>query len=472
MKQTNKENIIDIFIFRRDFRLTDNSALLLAKNPVIPIFIFNKNQITLKNEYHNQRIIDFMCCALKDLDKDIRLKKGELYCFYSEKEDGGVFILDNMIKELKSKGTSCCNIYSNKDITPYAFKRDKMISEWCKKQSISFTQSEDYTLFSPEKIKNKSGNPFKIYSPFKNYLNNLKLPEIQGQFSNFFTFSFKNKYTISPIKFIRNENKDATKEFVLQKLKRIKQGEYKKYSQERNILFPTKTTRIAPYLKFGLISIRQAYLACIQGQNDGRNDQLCLEILWKEFYNHLTYHYPRILQGQVSGTNSNFKSKFDKVKWVNNKEHIKAFEGGNTGIPIVDAGIRQMLQTGYMHNRVRMIVASFIIKNLLIDWRIGEKFFAKHLLDYDPIANNGGWQWCASSGVDTQPYRIFSPVNQAKTYDPKAEYIMYWVPELKSVPINDILNWPKTGHKYNVYTKPIVDYNKTTAYIKLYLKTL
>jgi deoxyribodipyrimidine photo-lyase len=459
---------IDIFIFRRDFRLHDNSTLLLTKNPVIPIFIFNKDQITKDNEYYNQRIIDFMCSALNDLNNCILKKKGKLYCFYSEKQD--TFTLDSILKELNAKNISCQGIYSNKDITPYALKRDNDISSWCKTKGIPFIQNEDYTLFSPEKIRNKSGKPFKVITPFKNKVITLEQPKIQPEYKgSFCIFSFK-KYNILPKYFLKNENKDATREFSLKKINQIKDGYYKKYSKERDHLHPTKTTRLAPYLKFGLVSIRQAYNVSIQG--NGKTDQLTTEILIKEFYNHLSYHYPEVLHGQINKQNKNFKSRFDKIKWVNNKEHINAFYTGNTGIPLVDAGIRQLLQSGYMHNRVRMIVGSFLVKNLFIDWRIGEKFFAKHLLDYDPIANNAGWQWVASTGTDTQPYRIFSPVNQTKTYDPKAEYILNWIPELRSVPVKDILVWHKVYNKYNTYKKPIVDTIKSGEYAKKYLKSI
>jgi deoxyribodipyrimidine photo-lyase len=227
---------------------------------------------------------------------------------------------------------------------------------------------------------------------------------------------------------------------------------------------------LATYLKFGLISCREAYHACVQG--NGIENSLISELYWREFYFHLTFHKPELLQHMIGPMeNQTCKKRMMGVKWkVAEGPKWMAWCTGTTGYPLVDAGMRQVLQTGLMHNRARMCVAMFLTKNLCMDWRAGERFLATVLLDYDPSMNNGGWQWSASTGVDTQPYRIFNIWLQQKRYDPEAKYIKRWIPELKEVPVKDVMNWDTAYSKYKVYCKPIVDHATSSKLAKAMLK--
>ncbi len=258
---------------------------------------------------------------------------------------------------------------------------------------------------------------------------------------------------------------------ALKILDRVKSGAFKNYEDERNDAVGNKTTHLATYLKFGVVSCREAYHAASLG--NGKTDSLVSELYWREFYFQLTFHKPDLLRAQISDfPNQCHKIKMEEVKWKEAKgNHWIAWCQGKTGFPFVDAGMREMLHTGIMHNRSRMIVAMFLTKNLCMDWRAGEKYLAQHLLDYDPSQNSGGWQWSASTGVDTQPYRIFNIWLQAKKYDPDAAYAKKWIPELEGVPSTAILAWDTKWSKYpNIYVKPIVDHAESSKLAKAMLK--
>ncbi|KAJ2992210.1 hypothetical protein HDV02_003196 [Globomyces sp. JEL0801] len=263
---------------------------------------------------------------------------------------------------------------------------------------------------------------------------------------------------------------------ALRILDKIEKGVYKNYEEERNSMAEEKTTQLAAYLKFGCISAREFYYSILKAHNQSHT--LMSQLHWREFYFHLTYGFPALLASQVTANpNETLKSRMSDVNWKYNEEHWNLWCIGKTGFPIVDAGMRQLNETGNMHNRARMIVSMFLTKNLHIDWREGEKFFATKLIDYDPCQNNGGWQWSASTGVDTQPYRIFNCWLQAKRYDPNCEYIKRWVPELSKVPTSDLLKWDneKVRSKYlksNMYPPPIVEHAESAAYAKDMLKRI
>jgi deoxyribodipyrimidine photo-lyase len=238
--------------------------------------------------------------------------------------------------------------------------------------------------------------------------------------------------------------------FATKILQKISRGDFEKYSQTRDQLSNDNgTTRLSAYIKFGCVSIREVYQV-LKSKRD-----LIRQLIWRDFYANILYSFPHVLGHAM-------KKNYNKIQWHHNPKWFEAWREGMTGFPVVDAGIRQLNQTGYMHNRARLITASFLVKTLLISWEHGEKYFAKKLTDYDPASNNGNWQWIASTGADSQPFfRIFNPWEQAKNFDPNAEYIKRWVPELKDVPVKDIMNWGdvSTLEKIN-YPKPIVDYSK------------
>jgi len=224
------------------------------------------------------------------------------------------------------------------------------------------------------------------------------------------------------------------------------------------------------FLKFGLVSAREAYHAIREG--NGPNDTLLSQLYWREFYYHLTYHKPELLEGQIGLENQPLRQRMKTVKWREaGGPHWEAWCKGNTGNPFVDAGMRQMLQTGEMHNRVRMIVAMYLTKNLLIHWKHGERILAKNLIDYDPCQNSGGWQFSASVGTDTQPYRIFNIWTQLKRFDPQCHYVKTWIPEIQSIPAKDLMEWEKNWRRYpDKYIKPIVPHTETAREAKSMLK--
>lgn len=406
---------INVFIFRRDLRIEDNLALnaLIKENQrILPIFIFNPKQIYAKNnEYFSNNCVQFMIESLKFLEKRIHIN-------YFEDEDD-----TNVLKYIQ-KHYNIKTIAFNKDYTPFAIKRDAKISAWCNQNSINIITEEDYTLFKMGTIKNNSGNPYQIFTPF--YKNAIQLRVKKP------SYAVLNK--VHFIKFIERFDKDkyyitnneiavhGGRESALLRLKNT----YKSYSKTRDYPALDSTTKLSAYIKFGCVSIREAYYSF------HKNKALQRELIWREFYANILFYFPQVL-GQ------SFRKKYDNIKWSNNKEWFAKWCMGKTGFPLVDAGMQQLNKTGWMHNRVRMIVAMFLTKDLLIDWRWGEKYFATKLVDYDPSSNNGGWQWSASTGTDSQPYfRIFSPELQIKKYDKNYEYITKWNPDFNNIkPIID-----------------------------------
>lgn len=449
---------LGIFIFRRDLRIENNTAFSNALHEckkIVPIFIFTPEQIT-KNVYKSNKSVQFMIESLEDLERNIKKKGGMLYTFYGNYSD----ILSYLIKNYKVDA-----IYLNKDYTPYSKKRDKNIETICKSKSISFNSYHDVCLLTPGTITTSNG-VYKKFTPFYNKcLNNFsKITSVISLkfkdswcgkiLSNKYTYSLTNAYNnfITPIHepFLSGGRKNA-----LDIVKNIKQ--FCNYDENRNTLSES-TTHLSAFLKYGCISSKEVLFTLLNKGFD-KSHALIRQLFWRDFYIHILDAYPHVLQGK------SFKPKYDLIKWDNNMSYFNSWKDGKTGFPIVDACMRQLNNTGYMHNRGRLIVASFLIKTLLIDWRKGEKYFAQNLIDYDPAANNGNWQWVAGSGVDSQPYfRIFNPWSQSEKYDKDAKYIKKWCPELFDVPPKDIHKWYKTNEKYIEkgikYNKPIVDYSK------------
>lgn len=450
--------ITGLYIFRRDLRIKHNLAIYNALSEcdkVLPIFIFTPEQIK-KNPYKSEHAIQFMIESLDDLKNDLQDKNGDLFTFYGDYED----IIKNLIK-----GNNIQNVYVNRDYTPYSKKRDNEIKKLCDSLNVTFKSYNDVCLFEPQTITTENGM-YKKFTPFYNEcLKKIKSIDFVP------SYSFKkgwcekienNKYSISLkdayIKYItpnKNNLIQGGREFAIKILNDIK--EFKDYGKTRNLIY-IPTTQLSGYLKFGCISSKEMYKVLIE-KGFSKSHDLIRQLVWRDFYIHILDAYPHVLKGK------SFKPQYDMIKWENDTKLFNAWKEGKTGFPIVDACMRQLNTVGYMHNRGRLIVASFLIKTLFIDWRKGEKYFAQQLIDYDPAANNGNWQWVAGSGVDSQPYfRIFNPWSQSEKHDKDAIYIKQWCPELTDVPAKDIHNWFKTYDDYLKngihYIKPIVDYSE------------
>lgn len=445
--------MINVFIFRRDFRIEDNIAfnelIKISKVQILPIFIFNPYQIDKsKNKYYNNNAVQFMIQCLKDLNTTLNNSLCFMYGHDIE-----------ILEELHFKYT-INTIAFNADYTPFAIKRDSVITKWCTQKKINVLTRNDYNLLDFNNIKTKTGNIYQVFTPFYrnviNVINEVSKPSYNNIAKQL--ISIKGNITDIDKFYKKNINVAITggRDNALKILRKIKNGDFKNYDTDRNYPSLDKTTKLSAYIKFGCVSIREVLWTMINTY--GKNHGLVRELIWREFYSYITFHFPKILKGQLRGNNESFKEKYNNVQWKYSEINWIAWCNGTTGVPFVDAAMRHLKKTGWMPNRCRMIVAVFLTKSLLIDWRLGEHYFACNLTDYDPSSNNGGWQWSSSTGVDSQPYfRSFNPYLQSEKYDPKCEYIKKWVPELANVDIKDIHNWDKTYKNYKVYQQPIVD---------------
>lgn len=446
-----------LFIFRRDLRLDDNTGLAQAvaqSETVIPCFIFDPRQIDNSNNYKSDNAIQFMIESLIDLDGQLYKRNGKLYIFNNDAHK----TVEQLIKHEKIDAVFC-----NKDYTPFSKQRDKQIESLCKKNNVHFEQFADALLNEPEKIKTKSGTPYAVFTPFYRYCattfpvtspTTLKdgifhtAPiSLEADSKEFHDIA---KY--NPL--IKVQGGSITANKILNEL-----SSQRDYLAERDYPALDATTHLSAHLKFGTVSVRQTFHAIKKML--GGNHPLLRQLYWRDFFYHVAYNNPSVF-GHA------YHAKYDALEWDNNKKKFELWCQGNTGFPIVDAGMRELNTTGYMHNRVRMIVASFLVKDLHIDWRWGEKYFAQKLVDYDPAVNNGNWQWAASTGCDAQPYfRIFNPWLQQANFDPECAYIKLWIPELANVATKLIHNWYKSGGLplYD-YPRPIIDHSKESSLAK------
>jgi deoxyribodipyrimidine photo-lyase len=444
---------MSIFIFRRDFRIKDNTALneAIKNNDIIyPIFIFTPEQIKY-NKYKSDNSVQFMIESLLELKRLINLT----FC-YGDIED----VLNDIIKNNKIN-----SIYTNTDYTPYSVKREKRIELLCKKNNIKFNYYHDITLFEPNTILNSSNNIYQKYTPFYRACNRKVRKPITVNLHK--TKYVKTKYAIDKqiYKFYKHNDIIHIHGGRTNALKIVKNiRKHNNYNKTRNTL-NIMTTNLSAYIKFGCISIREAYYYLI------KNKTLIRQLIWREFYYHLGY-------GFIDRFGHSLKPKYDRIKWLNNSSLFNKWKNGETGFPIVDACMTQLNKTGYMHNRGRLIVASFLIKNLMIDWKYGEKYFAQKLVDYDVLVNQGNWQWVSGSGADSQPYfRVFNPSLQSEHYDKNAEYIKKWLPQLNNIEPKHLHNWENYYNEYNLkdikYFKPIINYNESkTKALSIYKKYL
>lgn len=436
-----------LHIFRRDLRLYDNTSLIDAlrlSEAVIPCFIFDKRQIEA-NHYKSDNCIQFMVRSLEELDKELNKKNAKLYFFYGIAEE----IIAKLLTQLHIKA-----VFINRDYTPFSRERDGKIEKICRKLNIDFKVYADALLNEPEEIFKSNFQPYTVFTHFLKKARQLSVRELQKKsYENYYRnpIALEDRQVLKKLLQKNNSNifvKGGRVE-ALSLLKKIK--DLNDYQEIRNFPLIDGTTHLSAHNKFGTLSIREFYHAIVN--NFGKEHILINELYWRDFFTHIVFHYPYVF-GEP------FHSKYKKLHWSHKENHFRAWCDGQTGFPIVDAGMRQLNITGYMHNRVRMIVASFLTKDLHIDWRWGEKYFAQKLVDYDPAVNNGNWQWAASTGCDAQPYfRIFNPWLQQQKFDPDCLYIKRWIPALTSLPAKIIhnLNKMKDAVLPN-YPLPIIDH--------------
>ena len=400
---------LNVFWFRRDLRLEDNPGLYHALNSgqrVLPVFIFDKSILNDLEDKSDPRII-FIHSQLSLLNKKLSKYNSKISFLYGDPLSEFKYLLENF--RIKA-------VYSNEDYEPYAISRDLQVKEFLNFHGIEFHQFKDHVIFHKSDVLNNTNEPYKVFSAYKKrWLQEFELSKLpyfpsEDSLFNLAENQFGKDLELSDIGFI--SKRIEFPENILD------QSLIAKYSENRDYPSRNGTTRLGIHLRHGTLSIRKAVKFGLKYSSVWLN-----ELIWREFFSMILYHFPDVVT-------SSFKVKYDNIQWLNNTEDFERWCLGQTGYPIVDAGMRQLNKTGFMHNRARMITASFLTKHLLIDWRWGEAYFAKKLLDYELSSNNGGWQWSAGSGTDAQPYfRVFNPYTQARIFDPDKTYIKMWVPE-------------------------------------------
>ena len=401
--------LVNIFWFRRDLRLDDNAGLyhaLKAGNPVLPVFIFDRN-ILDELEDKSDRRVEFIYQALLDMQKRLLKMGSTLVVKYGKPAE----VYRELLAEYQVE-----KVFTNHDYEPYARQRDAEIDSLLQEHGVSFHTSKDTVILEKDEVLKDDGKPYTVFTPYarkwKAVLTDFHLKSYPNRkyFQHFFRQAEKPVPALEQMGFRATGLPFPEREWKGQVIRN--------YKEQRDIPSVRGTTRLSVHLRFGTISIRE-----LAAEAGGLNGSFLNELIWRDFYHMILWHFPQVV-GHA------FKPEYDKLRWRNNEKEFLAWCRGETGYPIVDAGMRELNSTGFMHNRVRMIVASFLTKHLLIDWRWGEAYFAKKLLDFDLAANNGGWQWAAGSGCDAAPYfRVFNPYLQTKKFDPELKYIRHWVPE-------------------------------------------
>ena len=426
---------MNIFWFRRDLRLHDNTALneALKNGTVQPVFIFDTNILSKLSKDDSR--LTFIHSILSSINNTLNKHNASVICYYGDPLD----VWKKIMKDFEIQ-----NVYWNKDYEPYAIRRDESVIKLLSSNNLKVNTFKDQVIFEENEVLKVNGDPYTIFTPYKKkWLSNLEEENVGSSFTihtklDFTKFnSFKSIFP-SLKSFGFNRSNIQVRDFSFEKLDN--------YHATRNFPSIDETSYLGPHLRFGTVSVRE----CVNAALDN-NSIFLSELIWREFFMQILFHFPYV-------ENKCFKLKYEAVKWRNNKQEFHFWSSGMTGFPLVDAGIRQLNQTGYMHNRVRMVVASFLVKHLLIDWRWGQDFFAKKLLDFELSSNNGNWQWAAGTGCDSAPYfRIFNPINQLSKFDSKMSYVNKWIPNLNEPSYPD----PIVDHKFarirclDVYKKAI-----------------
>ena len=402
---------ISIFWFRRDLRLYDNAGLFHALKDggqVLPLFIFDRNVLD-ELEDKTDRRVEFIHEALQDLQKQLIRIGSSLIVRYGTPLE----VFKELINEYAVQ-----KVFTNHDYEPYAKERDAEVEGLLKENNISFHSYKDQVIFEKDEVLKDDGKPYTIFTPYskkwKIILTDFYLESYNNKkyFKNFYIQEERKIISLEEMGFAPCGQSFPDKEWKGQVIRH--------YKEQRDIPSVEGTSRLSVHLRFGTISIRS-----LAAEAGALNETFLNELIWRDFYQMILWHFPNVVS-------NSFKPAYDNIQWRNNEKEFDAWCNGQTGYPIVDAGMRELNKTGFMHNRVRMIVASFLTKHLLIDWRWGEAYFAKKLLDFDLASNNGGWQWAAGSGCDAAPYfRVFNPYLQTQKFDPELMYIKKWVPEFE-----------------------------------------
>ncbi|MDP5082416.1 MAG: DNA photolyase family protein [Winogradskyella sp.] len=414
---------INIFWFRRDLRLDDNVGFykaLIAGLPVLPIFIFDSE--ILDKLPKNDARVSFIYETLQQMRTFLSANHGSgIAMFYGKPKDVYKQLIENYAID---------SVYTNHDYEPYATERDTDLKSLLDSHNIAFKTFKDQVIFEKSEITKKDGEPYKVYTPYMRTwkeafkTNEFKIYETEIHFKQLLQDLDLPNLSLKAIGFEKSNQPIASYE--------VSPTLIQHYEDTRN--FPAKdaTSRLGPHLRFGTVSIRKM----VQKAIAETNEIFWQELIWREFFMQILWHFPHTAKAA-------FKPKYDRIEWRNNESEFKKWCEGKTGYPLVDAGMRQLNKTGFMHNRVRMLVGSFLCKHLLIDWRWGEAYFAEKLHDYDMSSNVGNWQWVAGSGVDAAPYfRIFNPTSQIEKFDKGLDYIKTWVPDFQE----------------STYPQPIVDH--------------
>jgi len=410
-----------IFWFRRDLRLNDNHGLYKAlkySNTVLPIFIYDTN-ITNKLEENDHRL-KFISDTITDMNSKLHSTNNKIFTFKGKPSE----VLSQLIKKYKIKA-----IFFNKDYEPYARERDQDIIKMCDEKGVSCHSFKDHVVFEEDEIVKNDGTPYVVYTPYsKKWLEKFQESKLESYDSENHLHNLVKADDVEYPEF----NKTFNNQVIYPKNYVLNNDIIDKYEDTRNFPALDSTSRVGVHLRFGTLSLRKI----VNKSSNSSNNTYLKELIWREFFIQILWHYPHTI-------NTSFKEKYERIKWRTNMNDFKLWCDGKTGYPIVDAGMNELNKTGFMHNRLRMIVGSFLCKHLLIDWRLGEKYFADKLFDYEQASNVGNWQWVAGCGVDAAPYfRIFNPESQQSKFDKQKEYIKKWIPEFDE----------------NNYTEKIVDH--------------
>ena len=410
---------IAIFWFRRDLRIEDNTALAAALDkdiPVLPLFIYDRH--ILNELAEDDARVNFIHRSILKIKEGLKDHGSDILCLHGEPATiwKGLILKYNIAA-----------VYTNRDYEPYAIGRDQEIAGILSKKNIPFLSFKDQVIFEENEIVKNDGEPYTVFTPYKNkWLSKFQEENaIQPKNPKLDNFH-KGDYAAMTLEDIGFKTSDIrVPDFDLSKLNI--------YREQRDFPYEDITSYLSPHLRFGTISIRQ-----VIARIDKKYEVFMSELIWREFFMQILFHFPKVVT-------QNFRSKYDNIQWRNNKEEFELWCQGKTGYPMVDAGMRQLNKTGFMHNRVRMITAGFLCKHLLIDWRWGESYFAKKLLDYELSSNNGNWQWAAGTGCDAAPYfRVFNPLSQQQKFDKDYKYVRRWIPEFDTFEYPD----PIVEHKF------------------------
>ncbi len=449
-----------LFVFRRDLRLGDNTALHRAATlaeEVLPCFVFDPRQADPdENPYFSAHAFQLMLESLEDLDRQLREAGGRLYLYRGDLAK----VISKYIGETE-KNLDQLLVAVNRDYTRFSRQRDGALQELCATHGARFLQEDDALLLPPGQVRTGEGTPYRVFTPFWKAAREEEVPEPAGVPSARWVteedpdaLSIDDAWSLLP----GEPNPDlwvhGGRERGLAILDRI--GELTDYEDTRDLPADEDgTTGLSAHHKFGTVSIRESYHRAVAEL--GREHELVRQLWWRDFFTQLAWHHPWVFGAA-------FKPVYDRIEWEDDPELLAAWREGRTGFPVVDAGMRQLATTGWMHNRVRMITASFLVKDLHVDWREGERHFARLLVDYDPAVNNGNWQWAASTGADAQPYfRVFNPWRQQERFDPECVYVRRWVPELRGLEARQIHRLASERPDGLDYPEPIVDHKERAA---------